>query len=330
MDNLRGLLLVLTVFAHFLEVIPNGGALPAYRVIYSFHMPALLFLSGYFARPDPRRLWRDLLYPYLLFQTLYLWFDGAVISGGGAAFQYTTPYWIMWFLPALMAYQLLLPALDTQRPALQLAALAALTAAALLAGRDGSIGYHLSLSRILVFAPFFFAGYYGHKHIRDPWFQVLRRPWVKVLALAAAVGAAAAVLTLPITPAMLYGSYSYQAAGYGMKLRLAILAMAGVWIWALWSWTPDRPIPLFTAAGGHTLPVFLLHGFLMRLAGKYGLFSAFSLPGAVLLCALLALGLFLLLGSPWAARPLQFVMTGRWAEALARKWKKTDKTGPAA
>lgn len=61
LDRLRLLLMVLVVFGHLLELFP--GAEKLYRVIYSFHMPAFLFLSGYFARLDLRRLWPQLLRP---------------------------------------------------------------------------------------------------------------------------------------------------------------------------------------------------------------------------------------------------------------------------
>lgn len=46
MDNLRCLLIFLVVLGHFLGLIPGAGGL--YRIIYLFHMPAFLFLTGYF------------------------------------------------------------------------------------------------------------------------------------------------------------------------------------------------------------------------------------------------------------------------------------------
>ena len=52
-DNLRFLLIALVVLGHLLEI---AGDFPhrelLYELIYSFHMPAFLFLSGMFARFD--------------------------------------------------------------------------------------------------------------------------------------------------------------------------------------------------------------------------------------------------------------------------------------
>ena len=48
-DNLKGILIFLVVFGHLLElVITKGHAKYIYELIYSFHMPFFIFLSGYF------------------------------------------------------------------------------------------------------------------------------------------------------------------------------------------------------------------------------------------------------------------------------------------
>ena len=53
-DNMKGILVFLVVFGHFLELCPatlQKNIL--YLVIYSFHMPAFLFFSGFFAKYHP-------------------------------------------------------------------------------------------------------------------------------------------------------------------------------------------------------------------------------------------------------------------------------------
>lgn len=50
MDNLRALLILFAVFGHLLETLDgNGLTVDIYRIIYSFHMPAFVFIMGYFA-----------------------------------------------------------------------------------------------------------------------------------------------------------------------------------------------------------------------------------------------------------------------------------------
>ena len=72
-DNLRGLLIVLVVLGHLLEIcgsFPGAGFL--YRTIYSFHMPAFLFLSGYLPVLTGGRLFSVCFCP--------MWFSKQAIS----------------------------------------------------------------------------------------------------------------------------------------------------------------------------------------------------------------------------------------------------------
>lgn len=89
-DNLKGILIFLVVFGHLLELVGGPAAAWLYRLIYSLHMPAFVFCSGWFARFDAERFFRRLLYPYLVYQTLYLLFDRLVLHGK-APLQYTPP-----------------------------------------------------------------------------------------------------------------------------------------------------------------------------------------------------------------------------------------------
>ena len=91
------------VFGHLLELVGGPAAAWLYRLIYSFHMPAFVFCSGWFARFDAERFFRRLLYPYLVYQTLYLLFDRLVLHGK-APLQYTTPYWLLWYLFSMMLW----------------------------------------------------------------------------------------------------------------------------------------------------------------------------------------------------------------------------------
>ena len=70
MDNIRCILIFLVVFGHMLTWIPEADT--PYRIIYLFHMPAFLFLTGYFSHFNISKILTQLAYPYILFQILYL------------------------------------------------------------------------------------------------------------------------------------------------------------------------------------------------------------------------------------------------------------------
>ena len=158
-DNIKGILIYLVVFAHLLECAGLTGCF-AYRLIYVFHMPMFLFVSGFFARFSPKKILTDLVWPYVLFQVVFLLFDGFVINPGTFRLQFTKPYWILWYLFVLIIYTLLTGIIKPKKPVIQITAVAVFTVLALLAGYAGRIGYEFSASRLIVFSPFFFSGFF--------------------------------------------------------------------------------------------------------------------------------------------------------------------------
>ena len=87
MDNLKCLLIFSVVFGHMLELFmgKNSPERVIYLVIYSFHMPLFAFVSGVFARYNPSKIKNNMIYPYLIFQTLYLLFSNQIGQGCGYA-----------------------------------------------------------------------------------------------------------------------------------------------------------------------------------------------------------------------------------------------------
>ena len=305
-DNLRALLMLLVVFAHCLELFWEGSLL--YRAIYAFHMPAFVFLTGFFARPSTRRIGTTLGI-YIAFQTLYLLFD-AHILGTGAALQYTTPYWLLWYALSMHHWLLLLIPFSRQTKRRQLVLLALSVILALLCGYDASVGYTLSLSRTIVFLPFFLLGHLFSGEARLHAAVCEGPPRLIRLAGSAVMIAVCCAMVLylrrypGLSAPQMYGSYSYAAYGYGAVTRAKLFVIALCFLVLLLLAVPGVRIPLFTRAGENTLPVFLLHGFLLRLMRQYGVFR-FSLPVNLALAAVLSLLILLLLSALRLPRPMQ-------------------------
>lgn len=77
-DNAKFLLIFLVVFGHILRsfINDNNFMLYLYKFIYTFHMPAFILVSGYFAKGFKRagyvkKLAVKLIIPYLIFQIIY-------------------------------------------------------------------------------------------------------------------------------------------------------------------------------------------------------------------------------------------------------------------
>ena len=293
-DHIKALLIYLMVLGHLLTRFGDGAAADGlYLLIFSFHMPAFLFVSGYFARCGPKRALSKLAPLYLVFQCVQFLTDAlsAALSGGDwlaalYAFQLFTPRWTLWYLLALMAYHLLLPLLETDDRRKMARNLLLAVLLGLAVGCNPDTDNLLALSRICHFMPLFLLGYYEARcHLlRD---LIARHR--------AACRAGTALLTAALTALLLcsgwpaawfYGTESYGTAGFWWYTRLLVWAVALAWIFVLLVWTPRRPLPLLEKVGRNTLPVYLLHTLVLTALTEAGAGQWF--PGNLLVLAALA------------------------------------------
>ncbi len=301
LDNLRFLLIFLVVLGHLLEIgEPFFGSQLLYKAIYSFHMPAFLFLTGYFARYDRKKLLSRLLVPYLIFQLLYPLLDWA-LTGAVPFFQPFVPYWLLWYLLAVLFYCLLIPVYDKAKGWGCIGVLAGAFILSLAVGYLDFIDYNLTASRFFVFQVWFVLGYYCR---RENWLSRFPRKMTAAAGIVCLVGAGLSLLWLSgdITPQMLYGSYSYRQLGYHPGIRAMAALASLMWLGALlFLLTPvmNRNIPLITRIGQNSLPIFLLHGFAVKIL------KALAAPLTPWVVFSLAAALCLLLGHPLLTRLLQ-------------------------
>src|SRR5699024_3448055 len=113
-DNARVGLIFLVVFGHLLHHYTDLSTVSKtlYSLFYRFHMLALIFISGFFAKSSSKpnyikNLINKLLLPYLIFQLIY---TGYYYLLGKSNFQNDLfdPQWSLWFLLSLFFWHLLL------------------------------------------------------------------------------------------------------------------------------------------------------------------------------------------------------------------------------
>lgn len=250
-DGIKGLLIFSVVLGHFLELCGGVGS-GAYRIIYSFHMPAFIFISGYFSPDKPKKILKKFLPLYVVFQLLYLIFDSFFIGNKNLTFgAFFTPYWHLWYIFALMLYSLLLPIISRVKEKICYFALAIAVALSLLFPLADINMYFLSIGRFFAFLPFFVLGNFcGKGKIRIPSVSFLV-PFSLIFILC---GKWASIK-------MLYGSFSYSNPRE-MIIRAFLILFALGWISILFR---IRLPHLFCILGQNTLPIYLLHGFFQRI-----------------------------------------------------------------
>ena len=157
-DNIKGVLIALVIFGHCLFNFTDRTAVNyIVEAIYFFHMPAFVFVSGYFSKSknsgSARSLVR-LMSAYLLLTAVHL--TMAFINNH--ELSVTVPYNSAWYLLALVAWRLITPFFSKSKWSLLL-----FLAVSMLAGLWQDIDNQFAFARIISLYPFFLAGYFFSK-----------------------------------------------------------------------------------------------------------------------------------------------------------------------
>ena len=270
LDTNKAILIFLVVFGHFLERMIGWQDQVNHALlgtIYFIHMPAFILISGMLYK-DNKWLKNILFFIslYIPFQILFPVFD-ALWSG---TFRISwniieRPYWILWYLMGMMVWTLLTHILlKIKHFAFPIAILLSL-----LIGLSPWNNYQYSIGRIFTFFPFFIFGTLYGKVI----FQYLQQlKQLRFIAAFTLFDIFVVVYLSQLNPFWLYGSLSYAqlhvSAWTGIGLRLLFLSISFVGslaLFALVGLIKGR----FIALGQHTLPVYLLHGFVVMLIAHY-------------------------------------------------------------
>ncbi|MGP5227043.1 acyltransferase family protein [Arthrobacter rhombi] len=269
LDIAKGLLIALVVLGHLLEGTNLWSAatvrLPL-TMIYAFHMPAFAFLTGITGTPKNlvRRI-GPLVVLLVLFQLLY--FGATRVLKPGAEFEWDAPFWMLWFLVAMIWWLLLTPIIDR----FPRTSIAASTGLAIVVTAAPWIGYPLSLGRAIVFLPFYAVGYVYGKRVLN-WCTSATN-LIKGAMVTAAVSTMIGLYFAHLKHGWFYGSMSAESLdaspAEGLVVRSGLLLAAALGIMAFLMLVPQRESPGLAMVGRHTLPVFLLHGFIVLGAELY-------------------------------------------------------------
>lgn len=312
-DNVKYLAIVLVAVAHAWEPVMDGSRATRalYMVVYAFHMPAFILISGYFSRtfdmsaPKVKRLITGVAVPYVLFETAYSLFKRYVDDAPDTSISLVDPLFLTWFLIALFIWRITTPIWRTLRHPLPVA-----LAIAMLASVSPDIGDDLDLQRVFQFLPFFVLGLL----MKPEHFQLVRRREVRLLSLPLFAGAL--LFAYWIAPRMqlgwLYRANSAQEMDApwwsGAVMSLALFGCALALTIGFLAWVPRRNM-WFTALGAGTICGYLLHGFLIKGAVYTGLFDRhtwLSGPVGLVIVSVVAAAAVTLMCSPPVGRALKF------------------------
>lgn len=311
-DNAKFILILLVVFGHFLRsfIHENELILTLYKTIYSFHMPAFILVSGYFAKGFGKegylkKVAKKLVLPYFIFQAIYSLFYYAIETKDTLAVNPFDPHWSLWFLLSLFFWNVLLSVFAKMPMNL---ALGSAFAIGIGIGYVEGVDNYLSLSRTFVFFPLFLLGFYMKKEhfkkIKAPKFQA-----VSILILSATF------MMYYILPNFnfqwLFGSKPYvrliSEVWEGGLIRTGFYLISLVTTICFLSLIPKGKY-FFTEWGTRTFYVYLLHGFVVKYLRTSEWMEYLKDSENIIIIAAISLILTFILSSPWVRAVAQPVI----------------------
>ena len=252
-DNYKVLLIVLVVIGHFIEPCYDQNPF-LYELkwgIVAFHMPAFIFISGYFSKKNPslKKLVGSLIIPYFVYEVIY-YLVYTFLLDKDTELYFTRPKFTLWYLLALFVWRLAAPAVKKIPYYLPVS-----LTAGLLIGLFG-IG-------IVFFFPFFLAG----MEFDSSWLAKYRNAGGYVGALAILGGFAIYLFTdeyhrgLPVK--IFYGRYSYEALGLepveGILIRILCYGISFTLIYLFMLVLPSEK-KSYSYLGERTMAIYIFHG----------------------------------------------------------------------
>lgn len=258
-DNFKGVLIVLVVVGHYFWGYRDVSDPVSFivRLIYIFHMPAFIFISGYFSKDTHSISWRgiaELLVSYFLINTTIMVFS---VLYRGSDISLLSPYYSCWYLLALVVWRMSLPFFAQFRFMLVLS-----VALSIAVGFSPEITNKFALARTIAFYPFFIGGYLCRKadlssRLSSKFSHVLG--WI--LFVFALVVAYFAISELGITTSdEMMQAYS-GSLGKDMLRRIVILVIAAGATLGLLAALPSRRLPFLSTWGKNSLTIYLFHRF---------------------------------------------------------------------
>ena len=305
-DNIKVILIFLVVFNHIIAFRLVKEEIVIRYIWYAitiFHMPAFIFISGYLSK-KPQSVMKNvknLLIPYILGYSL-TWY-AQIWLGKSVDYEILRPTGtVMWYVLALFVYRLTIDALSKMRLIVPLSIIFALWA-----GTRPEFTTYLSTSRIVVFFPFFVAGYLW----KSEYIKAVRKfkgKWILIpLTLLILYAVPNYMITNSMPVDIFRGNHSYVLCGLengeGVVIRLLMYLISFLVIYTILALAPDRKL-VFTYIGRNTMGIYFFHYPIMIIMNGLLLFRIPALLNVWVLFGI-SIVFLLVLGS----RPIDWLYT---------------------
>ncbi len=263
-DNAKGFLIVLVLIGHFTMAYPQLDAL--WNTIYFFHMPAFLFISGYFSKRSSIKT-NKILKLLLLFIVFNIILMIGAVGLHPSRWAWGQVHLSAWYLLALLLYRLTIPFLEkTDNKLILSICICVGCVAGIIHPRDS-----LMLNKILSLYAFFVAGYFCY-HNKKWKNYILQHSSIKViisiliLILLGILGWYTSQHEHISRHHLVWGTYDRPR---DLIIRIILYFTGAVGTCAVLWLTPHRKLPFITTFGRNSLILFILHRPIVQILERF-------------------------------------------------------------
>lgn len=310
LDNTKFLLILLVVIGHFIEGFTKSKQLNyIYIFIYLFHMPLFMFITGFFSKSIVTKNKNKVL-NYLVLYLIIQIIQNIIIKG---QFTVVKPRYGLWYLQAIITYQLLLPIIHkTKRP---IVVCIVTFAIGLIIGFDNNANTIANLSRTFVMLPFFTMGYFTSEDMLDK----LKHKKVKIIAIIFFILVSLFVFafvegTIKFPKELLWARKSYKGIGMentGILYRMAWYVLTIITSASVLTLVPKCKIKVLSKFGSRTLQVYCLHLIIYVIFKQTELYKEINTMTEYCYLILAAIIITLILSLRVFSYPFDFIMKGK-------------------
>ena len=269
-DILKFILIFFVVMGHLIDNIydKTDWMKSMFLFIYTFHMPVFIFISGLFCKKTVNEKKYDKIigYLFLYYIAKIVIFLARLIAYGKLSFSAFEEGGLPWYMFAMFIFPLVTIAIRNISPRYVFVFFIIL---ACFAGYDDKLDDLLSLQRLFVFYPFYFAGYCLEP---NKVVEFLDKKYLKVIS-AVVIAVLALILFLRVDSCywlrpLITGRHPYSKLGdnadFGALYRLAYYVVVFIVGAAVICITPNRiGSGAIARLGSRSLQVYVLHYFII-------------------------------------------------------------------
>ena len=259
LDNVKIVLLFLVVFAHILERFLDTRIYNSlYVIIYSFHMPLFIFVSGYLSKNTDKcrqKAFSEFLIPYIIFNGIY-----SIFINKSIIVSIFNPAYIYWYMLSMFFWKLIIKDFVKIKYYILVSLLLSLYC-----GIFDNINWFLAISRTIFFFPYFLLGYWCDNTILDK-LKSIPKYFTLVIFILLSILIAYMFNNNFISNLSLFGNDCYSNLGLsvtkGILYRMIQYIISSIMGICVLSLIPNNKLKC-TCYGEKTITVYLLHAYII-------------------------------------------------------------------